>query len=117
MRTNSPTSAIARPIRPLESRPHCQPPRSIEAPTIGAPTALPSIIAEPCQPIASPRLPAGTARERSSAVAVTVGAQNMPLTNMSAANHVRSGATATSAAEPASSTSSTAEDGWVFRAP
>ena len=48
------------------------------SPAKGAPTAEPTVIDEPCQPIASPRPTSGTSLETWSTVAVMVGAQNSP---------------------------------------
>ena len=54
-------------------------------PAIGAPTAEPAVIADPCQPIISPRNRSGTWRLSCSTVAVIVGAQRNPDTVMSTA--------------------------------
>jgi hypothetical protein len=75
--------------------PRCYPNQSMVTPVIGTPAAFPRVVAEPCQPIASPRLPAGTTRESSSLTAVTVGEDSEPATVRKTMGQVRSGAAAT----------------------
>ncbi len=66
-------------------------------PARGAPTADPEVMAEPCQPIISPRKRSGTTRLSCSTVAVSVGAQRIPDSVMSTAKLGTPAASATGA--------------------
>ena len=55
---------------------------SMAKPAIGAPTADPAVMADPCHPIISPRKRSGTTRLGCSTVAVMVGAHSTPQTVM-----------------------------------
>ena len=109
-----PASASSSPATPGPTNAPPQPVWSMARPISGEPIADPPVRAEPCQPIASPRTRSGTARLRSSTVAVRVGAQKSPVTKSRAAKPKRSPANETGMLVTESSRSSTNAEGCTF---
>jgi hypothetical protein len=75
---------------PVAANPHAGPAASITAPASGAPIASPTVSAELCRPIASPRTSAGTILLMASAVAASVGAHSAPAGTSARPSHRQS---------------------------
>jgi hypothetical protein len=75
------------PPRPATANPQPGAEWSTTNPTAGAPAAAPSVNADDCMPIASPRAAAGASRLTCSPVAATVGAHSADAGTRASASH------------------------------